>query len=225
MAHSVAVEGVSKVYWSGPQAVTALREVTFNLAAGEFCALVGPSGSGKSTLLGLVAGLDVPTTGRVTILGEPLAALSEDARCDLRLHRIGIVFQAYNLLPALTVSQNVALPLEFAGVHPRVARTRVAAALTEVGIDAAAHGRLPAELSGGEQQRVALARALIVEPEILLADEPTGNLDSTTGALVLDLIHRLNIERRLTVLLATHSAQAATYAHRKVELRDGCLLG
>ena len=218
---AVDVEGVGKVYGAGSGSVAALSDVTLRVPTGQFVALVGPSGSGKSTLLNLVAGLDPPSAGRVAVMGERLIDLSEDARCDLRLRRIGIVFQAYNLFPALPVLRNVTLPLEFLSVKPRVAVERAAAILKKVGIDAEAHPRLPAELSGGEQQRVALARALVTEPELLLGDEPTGSLDSRTGQAVLDLMRRLNTERRLTIILATHSAQAASYAHRTVELLDG----
>jgi putative ABC transport system ATP-binding protein len=218
---AIAIDRASKVYGTGVSPLTALSEVTLTVACGEFVALMGPSGSGKSTLLNLVAGLDEPTAGSVTILGKRLTGLSDDVRSDLRLRKIGIVFQAYNLLPAFTVAQNVALPLEFLGARTRPALARAAAMLADVGIDTTAHRRLPAELSGGEQQRVALARALIGEPEILLADEPTGNLDSHTGEAVLDLVRQLNAMRRLTIVMATHSAQAASYAQRTVALLDG----
>jgi putative ABC transport system ATP-binding protein len=217
----IALEGVSKVYGAGTQAVAALGDVTLAIASGEMVALVGPSGSGKSTLLNVVAGLDAATSGTVRFMGQHLSDMTDDARCDLRLRHIGIVFQTYNLFPTFTVVENVALPLEILGARPRTARDRAAATLEEMGIAAGAHRRLPAELSGGEQQRVALARALVTEPDVLLADEPTGSLDSGTGARVLDLVRYLNDGRRLTVLLATHSSQAAAYAHRTVELRDG----
>ncbi len=218
---AVAVERATKRYGAGPQAVLALAEVSLEIAAGEFLSVVGPSGSGKSTLLNLVAGLDTPTSGTVLVAGHDLARISDDARSDLRLRHVGFVFQSFNLFPTFTVEENVAWPLEFLGVRWRAARQRAAAALEHVGIEAVARRRRPAELSGGEQQRVAIARALVTEPELLLADEPTGNLDSRTGQAILDLLRGLNADRRLTVVLVTHSTFAATYGHRTVELRDG----
>jgi putative ABC transport system ATP-binding protein len=218
---AIVLEGACKTYGAGGQAVVALDGVTLEVAVGDFVTLVGPSGSGKSTLLNLIAGLDSPTEGRVTVLGHRLSQLEEDGRCDLRLRNIGIVFQAYNLLPRLSVLDNVALPLEFQGHRARAALQRAAEMLDRVGIGAATHARLPAQLSGGEQQRVALARALVAEPRILLADEPTGNLDSQSGTMVLELTRQLNAERDLTVVLATHSREAAGYGRRLIELHDG----
>jgi putative ABC transport system ATP-binding protein len=195
--------------------------VSLEVATGEFLCVMGPSGSGKSTLLNLVAGLDSPNRGRVMVAGAELDRLDDDARSDLRLRAIGFVFQAFHLFPSFTVEENVAWPLEFQGVRWAYARLRAAEVLEQVGIPRAAHRRRPAELSGGEQQRVAIARALVAEPELLLADEPTGNLDSRTGETILDLLSDLNGERRLTVLMVTHSPQAATYADRTVEMCDG----
>ena len=221
---AVALEDVSKRYGRGPQTVVSLSEVTMHVPAGEFVAVVGPSGSGKSTLLHLIAGLDTPDGGRVLVGGTDLAHLRDDARSDLRLREIGFVFQSFQLLPTFTAEENVAWPLEFLGVGLREARRRAAAALAQVALPAAVRTRRPAELSGGEQQRVAIARALVTEPLILLADEPTGNLDSHTGQSILALLHRLNVERHVTVILVTHSALAASYARRTVELRDGRIL-
>ena len=218
---AVTLDHVSKRHGCGPGAVTALDDVSLEVGTGEFLAIVGPSGSGKSTLLGLIAGLDTPTTGRVLVGGENLARLSDDRRSDLRLGRIGFVFQAFNLFPTFTIEENVAWPLEFLGVSWREARQRAAAALVLVGLAEPAHARRPAELSGGEQQRVAIARALVTQPELLLADEPTGNLDSRTGAAILDTLRDLNQARCLTVVLVTHGAVATTHATRRVELRDG----
>ncbi len=221
---SVVVENVSKSYGGGPQAVTALADVSFRVSAGEFVSIMGPSGSGKSTLLNLIAGLDTPSRGRVLVGGEDLAALSDDGRSLLRLRNIGFVFQNFNLFPTFTAEENVAWPLEFLGFSWRQACTRADAALVHVGLNSGARKRRPAELSGGEQQRVAIARALVTQPKLLLADEPTGNLDSKTGQAILDLLGGLNTEERLTVVLVTHSPTAAAYGHRTVELRDGCVV-
>ncbi len=221
---ALVLDGVSKQYGSGPQAVPALTDLSLQVRAGEFVSIMGPSGSGKSTLLNVIAGLDTPTSGRVVVAGHELAVLSEDARSDLRLRTMGFIFQSFNLFPSFTAEENVIWPLEFLGTSGRAARERVRALLDELGVPAAACRRRPAELSGGEQQRVAIARALVTEPQLLLADEPTGNLDSRTGQMILDLLRRLNIERRLTVVLVTHSTFAATYGHRTVELRDGSIV-
>ncbi|MFN8643884.1 MAG: ABC transporter ATP-binding protein [Candidatus Binatia bacterium] len=220
-AAAVQLTRVSKHYAQGRAAVPALRDLSLAVAAGEFVSIMGASGSGKSTLLNLMAGLDTPDSGQVQVAGQDLAALSDDARSDIRLHHVGIVFQSFNLFPTFTVEENVAWPLEFLGRGGRQARARAHALLAQVGVDGGAAGRRPAELSGGEQQRVAIARALVTEPSLLLADEPTGNLDSQTGQAVLDLLRRLNAERAVTVVMVTHSGFAATYGHRTVELRDG----
>jgi len=218
---AIGLERVSKRYGSGPQAVTAVVAVTLQVPRGEFVSIMGPSGCGKSTLLNLIAGLDTPDEGRVVVGGRDLAHLSDDARSDVRLHQIGFVFQSFNLFPTFSVEENVAWPLEFLGMRWRQARQRAAAALEQVGVPSGALARRPAELSGGEQQRVAIARALVTNPSLLLADEPTGNLDSRTGEAILDLLRALNTERDLTVVMVTHSTFAATYGHRTIELRDG----
>ena len=218
---AVSIEHLTKRYGTGPQAVTALTDVTLAIPAGEFVSLLGPSGSGKSTLLNMIAGLDIPTEGHVRIAGEDLAVLSDDARSDMRLHHIGFIFQSFNLFPGFTIEENIAWPLKFVGTSWRSARERATEALRQVGLAAATRSRRPAELSGGEQQRVAIARALITEPSLLLADEPTGNLDTRTGQAILDLILQLNAERSLSVILVTHSTFAATYGQRTVELQDG----
>ncbi len=203
----------------------ALADVCLEVPRGEFLSVMGPSGCGKSTLLNIIAGLDRPSSGRVEVDGRDLSALSDEQRSDLRLQRIGFVFQTFNLFPTFTVIENVAWPLEFLGYRWKQARARAVGLLEQVEVGAAAHERRPAELSGGEQQRVAIARALVTEPALLLADEPTGNLDSRTGQSVLDLLRRLNGDRELTVILVTHSTFAATYGHRTVELRDGRIIG
>jgi putative ABC transport system ATP-binding protein len=220
----IAVEQVAKRYGDGAAVVEALRDVSLVVPKGQFVSIMGPSGCGKSTLLNLVCGLDRPTRGRVLIEGEDLAQRSDDQCSDLRLRRIGLVFQSFNLFPSFTVEENVATPLEFSGVRWRDARALARRALERVGVAAAAFARRPAELSGGEQQRTAIARALVTEPAILLADEPTGNLDTRTGQSVLDLIRELNRTQKLTVLMATHSTFAATYGHRTIELSDGTVV-
>jgi putative ABC transport system ATP-binding protein len=226
MATPVAIElkGVSRRYGTSAQAVLALNDVDLSVPEGQFLSVMGASGSGKSTLLNVIAGLDSPTSGRVIVLGSDLMELSDDGRSDLRLQHLGFVFQTFNLFPTFDVTENVAWPLKFLGVKWRDAEERAAAALQEVGIEISAHGRRPSELSGGEQQRIAIARALVTKPRLLLADEPTGNLDSRTGQAVLDLLRTLNAERELTVVLVTHSAFAATYGHRTIELEDGVIV-
>ena len=218
---ALALQRASKRYGTATHTVAALTDISLAVPAGEFVAVVGQSGSGKTTLLYLAAAFDTPTSGRVLVDGRDVATLSDDERSALRLHHIGFVFQSFNLFPTFTAAENVAWRLEFQGIGWREAQTHAAAALDEVGITGAAHDRLPAQLSGGEQQRVAIARALITGPRLLLADEPTGNLDSRTGQTILDLLRHMNVHRGLTVLMVTHSAHAAGFAHRTIELRDG----
>lgn len=218
---AIALSALVKRYGLPTQEVTALDGITLTVKHGEFVSIMGPSGCGKSTLLNVIAGIDTPTTGSVIVAGKDLARLSDDERSDLRLHHIGFVFQSFNLFPTFTVEENVAWPLEFLGVRWRDARARAAEALTLVGVRDSVNARRPSELSGGEQQRVAIARALVTEPTLLLADEPTGNLDSYTGQAILDLLRSLNQKRRLTVIMVTHNTFAATYGHRTIELRDG----
>jgi putative ABC transport system ATP-binding protein len=222
---AVLLERVSKRYGDGAQAVAALDDVTLQVPGGQFLSIVGPSGSGKSTLLNLIAALDAPTAGRVVVAGQDLGGLSEDARSDLRLREIGFVFQSFNLFPTFSVEENVAWPLEFLGLPRRAARTQAAALLARLGLPPAAARRRPSELSGGEQQRSALARALVTGPRLLVADEPTGNLDSATGEHILTLLRTLNVEQGVTVILVTHSAAAAAHGDRTVELRDGRVVG
>ena len=198
--------------------VTILDGVSLDVRPGEFVAVTGPSGSGKSTLLGLIAGLDRPTAGSIRVDGVELASLDEDALARLRLAKIGYVFQSFHLIPTLTALENVAVPLDLTGV-PDAAR-RASALLEEVGLKMRG-GHYPAELSGGEQQRVALARAVANDPGLLLADEPTGNLDSATGAQIIDLLVGLHRRLGTTVILVTHDPALAAHAGRVVELRDG----
>jgi len=214
--------GVSRVYRSGETAVRALDGVTLAVRAGELVAVMGPSGSGKSTLLALGGGLDTPTSGEVHVEGTPMGGLSPVALARLRRDRIGYVFQDFNLVTSLTAAENVALPRELAGVPARVARAEALAALAEVGLSEHA-ARFPDQLSGGQQQRVAVARALIGRRRLLLADEPTGALDSATGQVILDLI-RSRVDAGAAALLVTHDARFASWADRIVFLRDGRLV-
>ena len=220
----IALSDVHKVFRQGEAEVRALAGVSLEVAAGEFVAIRGPSGSGKSTLLHLIGGLDVPSAGDIRIDGALLSRLSDDELTVFRRRRIGIVFQFFNLLPTLSAEENVALPLLLDGARARDARPRALAALEQVGL---AHRRRhrPDELSGGEMQRAAVARALVIEPRLILADEPTGNLDTTTGEQILSLICRANAERGCTVVLVTHDPRAATYGTRVITLNDGVVVG
>ena len=216
----IRVERVEKVYRQGKNEVRALAGVSLDVQQGEILAIQGPSGSGKSTLLHLMGGLDVPSAGDISIGGASYGRMSDDELTVFRRRRIGFVFQFFNLLPTLSAEENVALPLLLDGRTTREVRPRVAAALAEVGLAHRQRHR-PDELSGGEMQRVAVARALVIDPLLLLADEPTGNLDSATGDQVLELIQRANIERGCTVVLVTHDARAAARGTRIVTLADG----
>ena len=216
----IRLENVSKIYDGAGTRVTALADVSLEVAPKEFVALMGPSGCGKSTLLHLVAGVDLPTGGEVFVDGRSLARLSDRALSQFRRDRVGIVYQFYNLLPTMSAWENVALPALLRGAPARVARERAEERLRLVGM---LHRKdhWPHELSGGELQRVAIGRALVNDPPILLADEPTGNLDSKAGRDVLELLARLNAERGVTIVLATHSPEAAGFAQRTIHLRDG----
>jgi putative ABC transport system ATP-binding protein len=216
---AVEAVGLERNYASGRATVAALAGVTLGIRRGEFVAVMGPSGSGKSTLLNVIAGLERPTGGTVRVDGEDLAKLDEEALARHRSKRVGMIFQAFNLLPRLRVVDNVALPLAFSGV-PAAERTRRARAMLErLGMSSRAEHRTN-ELSGGELQRAAVARALIGEPAILLADEPTGNLDSVNGAALIALFEELHAQGQ-TVLLVTHDAQIAAHAERTIRMRDG----
>jgi len=205
---------------SGGRTLTILDRITLDVADGEFCAVTGPSGSGKSTLLGLIAGLDAPSAGSIAVAGVDITRLDEDALARFRRDTIGYVFQSYHLIPTLTAVENVAVPLELAGRPGALAAAR--ALLAEVGLaDRVDH--YPAQLSGGEQQRVALARAVALRPALLLADEPTGNLDSATGAHIIDVLLALRRERASTLVLVTHDPALARHADRVMTLRDGRL--
>jgi putative ABC transport system ATP-binding protein len=221
---AVRVSGVSRHHRMGRNVVRALDGISLEVRRGEFLAVLGSSGSGKSTLLNLMAGLDRPTSGDVIVMGRNLAALTPEELARYRRLTVGMVFQAFNLIGHMTVAENVELPMRFAEIERGEREARVREAIDRVGLTARAHHR-PAELSGGEQQRVALARALINRPPILLADEPTGNLDSRTGAEILALLREVNQSLTTTVAIVTHQeALAERYAERKLHLADGKLV-
>ncbi|HEV8624078.1 MAG TPA: ABC transporter ATP-binding protein [Acidimicrobiia bacterium] len=219
MAPVIDLRQVTKTYGNGKLEVTALTAVDLTVERGDFVAIMGPSGSGKSTLMNIVGCLDVPTRGRFSLDGVDVRTLDEAALAQVRLRKIGFVFQSFNLIPRTTALANVELPLIYAGVKPKERRQRALDALDAVGLaDRADHG--PSELSGGQQQRAAVARALVSDPALLLADEPTGNLDSASTAEVMGVFARLNAQGR-TVVLITHENEVASYAGRVVRLRDG----
>jgi len=220
----VRTEKLTKVYRQDSIAVTALRDVDLDIAAGEFVALVGPSGSGKSTLLNLLGGLDRPTSGRLWVADEELGAMSRHALAELRLRKIGFVFQEFNLIPVLSALENVEYVMLLQGVPDAERRARAMAILDEVGL-AGLEDRRPGELSGGQQQRVAVARAIVSEPALVLADEPTANLDSVTGAALMDLMRQLNEEKGVTFVFSTHDAMVMERARRLVRLKDGQIVG
>ena len=211
---------LAKVYGEGETAVHALDGVTLEVAGGEMVAIMGPSGSGKSTLLHLLGALDTPTSGEISLGGERYDGLGDGDLTRLRRDRIGFVFQFFNLLPALTAEENVLLPALIAGRRDEEIRERARALLERVGLSAR-RAHLPSELSGGEQQRVSIARSLLTEPEVVLADEPTGNLDSRSSAEVLELLRELNRDEGQTIVIVTHDSGAAAIAERVVFLRDG----
>ena len=218
----IEVSQLWKTIENPPSSVEILRDVTFSVARGQFLAIMGASGSGKSTLLGLLAGLDTVTSGAIRLDGTDITNLREDELARLRGRKIGFVFQSYQLVPTLTAEENILLPAELSGYGSQP-RRRAKELLERVGLSNRAH-HYPVQLSGGEQQRVALARAFITQPPILMADEPTGNLDSANGQHVLDLLIQLNREEKTTLLLVTHDRRLAEYANRIITLQDGRVL-
>ena len=221
MAHTVIdAHDISKTYTEGPVSVHAVQHVHLHIERGEFVALVGPSGSGKTTLLNMIGGLDAPTAGKVYVNGIDMGALSPNALIDFRLHNIGFVFQAFNLIPVLTARENIEFIMLLQGlpVAEREARTRQL--LEQIGLTDKAHAR-PGELSGGQQQRVAVARALASRPQFVLADEPTANLDSVAAGNLLDIMERLNQQEEMTFVFSTHDARVIQRARRVVTLVDG----
>ena len=219
----IVLRDLQRTFERGTMTVDALRDADLQIGAGEFVALVGPSGSGKSTLLNLIGGLDHPTGGELWVDGVPLHTAGEAERTEHRRERVGFIFQSFNLLPRLTAVENVAVPLMLAGVDKEAREARAAEMLDRVGLGHRL-GHYPAEMSGGEQQRTAVARALIHKPALILADEPTGNLDSRIGAEVMDLLRELNAEQLITLIVVTHDADVAAYADRIVHLRDGAVV-
>ncbi len=216
----VQCRGVAKTYRQGALDVPALRGVDLDIGKGDFASLAGPSGSGKTTLLNLIGGLDAPTSGSIRIDGEEITGLGADALADLRLREIGFVFQAYNLIPVLSAAENVEFILQLQGVGRDERRERAKALLAEVGL-AGLEDRRPARLSGGQQQRVAVARALASRPTIVLADEPTANLDSRTAEALIDLLSTLNESQDVTFLMATHDPRVIARTRRRIVLTDG----
>jgi putative ABC transport system ATP-binding protein len=220
----VQIRELTKIYRQGEIEVMALDNITLDIAAGEFVALMGPSGSGKSTLLHIIAGIDRPTKGQCIVQGTDVAALSETELADWRNNHVGFVFQTFNLIPVLTAYENVELPLLLTGLTASERCAHVEAALELVGLaDRMRH--LPRQLSGGQEQRVAIARALVTDPTLLVADEPTGNLDAHSAAEVLTLLQTLNSQAGKTVIVVTHDPKAAAYARRTLHLEKGELLG
>ena len=209
---------VSKVVPSGTEMLTILQPLDMTIPDGQFVAVVGPSGSGKSTLLGLIAGLDGPTSGEIRIDGQPITAMNEDSLAELRGSKIGFIFQSFHLIPSLTALENIMVPMEIAGVKD--AQQRAQRLLEDVDLVARSH-HYPSQLSGGEQQRVAIARAFANDPSIMLADEPTGNLDSHNGRHVFELMVEMNRKRNATLVLVTHDHELAALADRRISLRDG----
>jgi putative ABC transport system ATP-binding protein len=219
----IELRGVSKIYGTGPAAMAALRGIDLRIVQGEFVAIMGPSGSGKSTCMNILGCLDTPTDGKYFFEGVEVGGMDRDQRALLRRHYLGFVFQGYNLLNRTSALENVELPLIYRGVPRSQRRPRAQAALAAVGL-AGWESHTPGELSGGQQQRVAIARAIVTEPRVLLADEPTGNLDSARSHEVMELITTFNRERNLTVLMVTHEPDMAVYARRQVHFLDGLIV-
>ena len=214
------LENVWKIYQMGEVEVPALRGVTVEIKKGDFVAITGASGSGKSTMMNLIGCLDIPTKGRIFLKSYDISKLSESDLASFRGKAIGFIFQQYNLIPSMTTFQNVILPLEFLEIDDKSASEKTRKILKMVGLENHMH-HLPTQLSGGEQQRVSIARSLVTDPEVILADEPTGNLDSKTGKEILEIFYRLWKEEGKTIIMVTHDLKLAKYAHTTIELKDG----
>ena len=222
MNNIVEVKNVKKIYQQGKVEVIALNDVTLSIKKGEFVALAGPSGSGKTTMLNLIGGLDLPDSGSVCVDGERFEKMNQSQLAGLRLNKVGFVFQAYNLIPVLSAVENVEFVMLLQGIPGKERRRRAQAILDDVGLTGK-YDRRPAELSGGQQQRVAVARAIVSDPSIVLADEPTANLDSKTGEGLLELMKEMNQEKKVTFIFSTHDKMVMDYARRLVSIRDGRL--
>ncbi len=218
----ITVEGVKKDYTLGKTTIHALRGVDFSVETGEFLSIVGPSGCGKTTLLNLIGCIDTPTAGRITFEGTDVAGLNDNEEADMRLHKIGFIFQSFNLIPVLTVMENVAFPMILTGT-PKEQRKRRAEELLEAVELSEYATHKPDELSGGQRQRVAIARALVHNPRLVIADEPTANLDSETSRTVMSIMQRLNEREKVTFIFSTHNPLVIDYAHRIIELQDGLI--
>jgi len=218
------VEGINKDYHLGKAVIHALKDVSFTIGHGDFVSIVGPSGCGKTTLLNILGCIDKQTTGKVSFEGQDLSKLSDNQEADIRLGKIGFIFQSFNLVPVLTCFENIEFPLILAGVNGRERKKRVLRLVEMVGLqDFIAHK--PDELSGGQRQRVAIARALVNSPALVIADEPTANLDSVTGGAILETMAALNREDKVTFIFSTHNPEIMRYAHRIIRLKDGVITG
>jgi putative ABC transport system ATP-binding protein len=217
-------KNITKTYNSGPEAYTALRGASFSIHEGEFVAIMGPSGSGKSTLMHILGCLDTPTSGTYKLDNKDVSTMTDDELAEIRKDKIGFVFQSFNLLPRTTVLRNVVIPLVYAGVPPEEREERAVVALGAAGLTEEHFAHLSNQLSGGQIQRVAIARALVNDPALILADEPTGNLDSNTSLIVLGTLQRLNREHGRTIILITHEPDIAEHAGRIIRLRDGAII-
>lgn len=218
------VQNISKIYRSGSVETKALKSVSFTIKQGEFVAIMGPSGSGKSTLMHILGCLDIPTEGKYFLEGQDVSQLSDDELADIRKNKIGFVFQSFNLLPRATVLRNVVLPLVYAGVFQDEREKRAKTALVNAGLKESHFHHLSNQLSGGQMQRVAIARALVNNPSLILADEPTGNLDTKTGEIVLETFQKLNSEQKRTIVLITHEPYVAKHANRIIHIIDGAIV-
>lgn len=217
----IEIKNVTKTYYTGDVESQVLKGISFTIKDGEFVAIMGPSGSGKSTLMHILGALDTPTSGTYLLDGQDVSQLSEDELADIRKNKIGFVFQSFNLLPRTTVLRNVMLPLIYAGVEKEARRQKAEAVLEASGLDKEYFSHFSNQLSGGQVQRVAIARALVNNPALILADEPTGNLDTKTGEIVLGTFQKLNLEQGRTIILITHETEVAEHADRIIYIRDG----